>query len=285
MTLESVTRAAVLLLIVSFVASGCSTDGVEKQSERANSPIASTSDFESIENMLNSAGWSDESAFDWSDLDSSASQIPEVRAALPTMSSWVETSIFSDNANNATSTLDLVEGVQNLVGVREYDNFVEQYEGTTDDGLEDAAAYGLVLSPNVEMSTDPRIAVSTEAKEVEDERTAAVIDMTARAAIPITNGSISRWGVYVYSLEFTVPKGYESGGDWWAGTNVSTKSPGLMTCDWTTNYSANVADDGVYDPSYVRDVIEFAGPRESFSGADLRDGLDEGPDIKQICEP
>lgn len=284
MTLESVTRAGVVLLTMSFVACGCSTAGVEKQPERATSPTASTSDFETIENTLDSAGWSDESAFDWSDLGSS-SQIPEVRAALPSMSSWVETSIFSDEANNATSTLDMLEGIQSLVGLREYDNLVEEHQGDTDEGLENAAAYGLVVSPNVEMSTDPRVAVSTEVKEAEDKDSAAVIEMTARAAIPLTNGSINRWGVYVYSLEFTVPKGYESGGDWWAGTSVSTKSAGLMTCDWTTNYSANVAEDGVYDPSYVREVIEFAGPRESFSRADLRDGIGKGPDIKEICEP
>lgn len=274
-----------LLLTIAFVASGCSTDSVEKQSGPTASPTASTSNFETIENILDSAGWIDESAFDWSGVDTSASQIREVRAALPSMSSWVEASIFSDEANNATSTLDMLEDVQNLVELPEYDNLVEEYEGDRDDGLENAAAYGLVLSPNVDLSAEPRIAVSTDVNEVEDESSAAVIDMTARAAIPITNGSINRWGVYVYTLEFTVPKGYEAGDDWWAGTRVFTKSPGLMTCDWMTNYSANVADDKMYDPSHVRDVIEFTGPRESFSRADLEDGLDEGPDIKEICAP
>lgn len=271
-------------MAMTVVASGCSASGAEKPSEPTASSSAPTNDFETIEKTLDSAGWETESDFDWSDVESSGSQFPEVRAALPSMSSWVKASIFSDEANRATSTRDLLEDVQGSVGIREYEEFADEYDGDADDGLENAAAYGLVLSPTVELNTEPRIAVATEVNKADDGASAAVIDMTARAAIPMTQESINRWGVYAYSLTFTVPKGYEPDSGPSAGYSVATKSVGLMTCEWTTNFSADVADEGMYDPSLVREIIEIAGPRERFTQSDMAKRLSDGPDRSKICE-
>lgn len=284
MTLGSVLRTGAVLLSIALVSLGCSSGNNEKKSESSASSSTASSDFEVFESALDSAGWVEESEFDWSAVSSSGSQTPEVQAALPLMSSWVEASVFSDEANNATSTRGLVDGLQKVVGSSEFDRFSAEYDGDRDDGLENAAAYGLVISPNVELSTEARVAVSTDVDQAEDGLSDAVIEMTARAAIPMTKGSISRWGVYVYNLKFTVPKGYESGGDQGNGISVATMSPGLLTCDWENTFSADVADDGLYVPSFVRKAIEFAGPRENFSYAELKKGLGEPPDLSKVCD-
>lgn len=266
-----------------MVVSGCtSRSGTEEPANTATA-AATENDFNEIENKLDAAGWPTESEFDWSELTSAKQQAPEVRAALPRMGSWVEASIFSEEANHAKSTLELLHGVQEQVDLREYDNLVEQYENGEGEGLENAAAYGLVLSPEVDIFGEPRLAVSADVKQPDDDDSAAIVDMTARAAIPISDGSINRWGIYIYKLEFTVPTGYESTGDWWAGTKVSTKSPGLMTCDWTKNYSAGVANDGTYDKSSVLEAIEIASPDDTVSWSELNDKLSSGKPPEGAC--
>lgn len=284
MPLSNVTRVGVALLAVAMISVGCSTNDSEKPNVSTGSAAEQTNDFQDIGRVLDSAGWSTEAEFDWSELGTADGQPPEVNNVLPTMSTWVRSSIFSEEVNDATSTLEVLKSSQRLVGAREYDNWVKRYKDDPGGGLENAAAYGLVISPSAKLSADPRIAVSTEVNESDNEDTAAVIDMTARAAIPLSDGSTSRWGVYVYHLEFTVPEGYEIGGDWWSGTSVSSKSLGLVTCDWAKNYSADVAEDGMYDPALVREGIEFAAPEDNFSWNDFEEGIGRNPNPTNVCK-
>lgn len=276
--------ASALILATTMLAAGCGTASDKEESNPSTAPSTANPDFTAVEDALNSQGWKTEAEFDWSNLQVDGTQSPQVRKAVPAMGAWAKASIFSDAANQATSTTALVEGVQKQLDSAEYDYFADSYSDDPAKGLESAAAYGLVIDPTVKMSSEPRVAVSTAVDDSETDGYVARVDMTARAVIPLTDGSISRWGMYLYNIQFKVPQNYLPDDDGQPRVSVATASPGLTTCDWTETFSAGVADDGTYDRSRVLDVIEFAKPDDSFTREEYQKVLKNGKDIPDTCD-
>lgn len=281
-------RTSVALAGLSLVLSGCTAeppaDAPEPTPPEA---LVQDADFQRIRQVLDEEGWLEEPDFDWTSAELLDTDVPEARAALSMALRWLRYTVFSEEAHGATSSLGLLEAVEPLADSPQFSRYLEEFREDPKEGLDDAALYGLVFTSDVSLVAPPRVAVSTLVDDGTED-SAAEIEVTVRAVLPVTDGELHRWGVYSSMLTFDVPHGYDGTDATARNTAQRTTMRGLSTCDFSTHYSAEVVPDRFYLPERILRSIEYAAPDADFTYEDFAtsddDADDDSPGIFAECE-